>query len=117
MGGGWLLQGKNNPLHYAAEKGHTEALQLLLTADGDPNAENKVSASLAAALCDAIVRCSADVCGGWLLQRKYTPLHEAATNGQSEAVQLLLTADSDPNAQNNVSASPAAAWCDGIVGC
>ena len=55
--------------------------------------------------------------GGWLLQGKYTPLHNAASNGHSEAVQLLLTADSDPNAQNNVSASPAAALCDAIVSC
>ena len=57
------------------------------------------------------------MCGGWLLQSEETPLHFAAVKGQSEAVQLLLTADSDPNAQNEVSASPAAALCAGIVRC
>jgi hypothetical protein len=42
-------------------------------------------------------------------QFEQTPLHNAAENGHSEAVQLLLAADSDPNAHSKVTASPAAA--------
>ena len=57
------------------------------------------------------------MCDGWLLQYNSTPLHSAATIGHSGAVQLLLTADGDPNAQDYVSASPAAALCDVIVRC
>ena len=53
----------------------------------------------------------------WLLQKHLTPLHYAARQGHIEAVQLLLTADSDPNAQNIVSASPAAASLRAIVRC
>ena len=87
---GWLLQYNNTPLHNAARDGHSEAVQLLLTADGDPNAN---------------------------AQSNGTPLHKAAENGHSEAVKLLLAANSDPNARNEVIASPAAVLCDAIVRC
>ena len=43
---GGLVQGKYTPLHLAAELGHTESVQLLLTAKGNANAENRVSDSL-----------------------------------------------------------------------
>ena len=41
-----------------------------------------------------------------LPQYKATPLHEAAVNGHSESVQLLLTAKANANAANTVSDSP-----------
>ena len=42
------------------------------------------------------------------MQDKYTPLHRAAKYGNSETVQLLLTAKSNVNAGNCVSTSPSA---------
>ena len=41
-----LVQDKETPLHYAAEYGNSESVQLLLTAKGNIHAENKVSDSL-----------------------------------------------------------------------
>ena len=50
-----------------------------------------------------------ELCGGLGPQDKYTPLHEAAANGQNESVQLLLTAKANPNAAEDlVSDSPSA---------
>ena len=40
-----------------------------------------------------------------LVQKKQNPLHMAAMNGDSESVQLLLTAKSNINAEDRVSAS------------
>ena len=40
---GGLAQYKWNPLHMAAEHGHSESVQLLLAAQGNANAENSVS--------------------------------------------------------------------------
>ena len=50
-----------------------------------------------------------------MVQDKSTPLHWAAYNGNSESVQLLLAADSDPNAETDVSAAPSK--YDGVVWC
>ena len=49
---------------------------------------------------------STDLCGGLLLQYDKTPLHSAAMNGHSEAVQLLLTAKANANAEDLVSDLP-----------
>ena len=49
--------------------------------------------------------CGAELFGG-LVQYKYTPLHMAALKGDSESVQLLLAADSNPNVANSVSSPP-----------
>ena len=38
-----MPQNKTTPLHAAAKAGHTESVQLLLAANGNPNAENRVS--------------------------------------------------------------------------
>jgi ankyrin repeat protein len=43
-----------------------------------------------------------------LLQAKYTPLHKAARYGHTELVQLLLAVSGDPNAEDEVGASPTA---------
>ena len=40
-----MPQDKTTPLHTAAEADHTDSLQLLLAANGNPNAENSVSSS------------------------------------------------------------------------
>merc|ERR1712086_600515 len=61
-------------LHNAAMNGHSESVQLLLTANPNLNAEDT---------------------------HKETPLHRAARYGQDEPVQLLLTAKANPNAANN----------------
>ena len=49
------------------------------------------------------------------MQGKETPLHEAAYNGHSESVQLLLAAKGNVNAEDSVSDS----LCkyDGVVWC
>merc|ERR1712086_1157312 len=62
---------QETPLHSAAQNGHSESVQLLLTAKGNIHAENEY---------------------------KETPLHSAAQNGHSESVRLLLTAKSNVNA-------------------
>ena len=40
------MQDEETPLHYAAINGHSESVQLLLTAKGNINAEDTVSDSL-----------------------------------------------------------------------
>ena len=40
------MQGKVTPLHYAANNGHSESVQLLLIAKGNIHAENTVSDSV-----------------------------------------------------------------------
>merc|ERR1712166_65755 len=66
-------------LHNAAMNGHSESVQLLLTARANPNAANN---------------------------KKNTPLHEAARKGENESAQLLLTAKANPNAANTVKYTP-----------
>ena len=51
--GGLGPQTKYTPLHYAAVNGHSESVQLLLTAKANPNAVNPVSDSPS-----VIVQCS-----------------------------------------------------------
>ena len=46
--------------------------------------------------------CGAELCGGLLPQNKCTPLHYAARNGQSEPMQLLLTAKANADAADRV---------------
>ena len=51
-----MVQDKYTPLHLAAMNGHSETVQLLLTAKGNVNAEDRVSASflrIMMELCDA----------------------------------------------------------------
>ena len=52
--------------------------------------------------CDGVVQ-STELCGGLMLQKKNTPLHEAAGKGHNESVQLLLTAKANPTVENRVS--------------
>ena len=52
--------------------------------------------------------CGAEMCSGLVLQGKWTPLHKAAQYGNTELVQLLLTAKSNLHAETIVSASPTA---------
>ena len=49
---------------------------------------------------------STELCGGLGPQWKQTPLHSAAGKGHSGAVQLLLTAKANLNAENTVSDLP-----------
>merc|ERR1712166_324176 len=66
-------------LHNAAMNGHSESVQLLLTANPNLNAADN---------------------------KKNTPLHEAAGKGENESAQLLLTAKANPNAANTVKYTP-----------
>ena len=82
---------KDTPLHHAACKGHSGAVQLLLTAKSNPNAEGNVSTPLIPAmwLDDWNLSCLVD----WLQKSQNTPLHDAVKNGHSEVVQLLKLAN------------------------
>ena len=61
------------PLHYAADEGHTEVVELLIANGADVNAKNE---------------------NGW------TPLHLAAYWGGKEIVELLIAAGADVNAKD-----------------
>ena len=52
----------NTPIHYAAEKGHIEIVQLLMSSTDNPNAVDNAG---------------------------FTPIHYAAANGHVEIAQLL----------------------------
>ena len=53
---------------------------------------------------------STELCGGLGPQHKDTPLHNAAASGHNGAVQLLLTAKANPNAEGRVSNSSSVMW-------
>ena len=99
-----LLLRKYTPLHKAAD---SESVQLLITAKSNPNAEDHVIGLITANVIDL---CGVELCG-LLLQLEATALHTAVMDGHIEAVQLLLTAKSNPNAEDGVSD------CDGNVRC
>ena len=52
-----LVQGKCIPLHYAAMKGDSESVQLLLAADSNPNVEDIVSSLPSTNIYNEIVWC------------------------------------------------------------
>jgi ankyrin repeat protein len=67
------------PLHYAADEGHTEVVELLIANGADVNAEDEE---------------------GW------TPFHLAAYWGGKDIVELLIAAGADVNAKNNWIGTP-----------
>ena len=68
-----LLPDGSSPLHYAARKGNTKIVELLLRAGAEPNIGNAID-------------------------NGHTPLHEAASSGHAEVIITLLAADANPNA-------------------
>jgi cytohesin len=67
------------PLHYAADEGHTEVVELLIANGADVNAKDEE---------------------GW------TPFHLAAYWGGKDIVELLIAAGADVNAKNNWIGTP-----------
>jgi ankyrin repeat protein len=68
------------PLHRAANKGHTEIMQLLIANGADVNAKH-----------DAF---------------ETTPLHDAARNGHKEVAELLIATSADVNAKDQWGRTP-----------
>ena len=67
------------PLHYAADEGHTEVVELLIANGADMNAKD---------------------------EDESTPLHLAAYWGGKDIVELLIAAGADVNAKNNWIGTP-----------
>ena len=80
-----LLQNKATPLYYAAQKGHSESVQLLLAAGSNPNVEDSVSSQPSP---NVMELCVAELCGEFV-QEKCTPLKLAQRQGHSDCVKLL----------------------------
>merc|ERR1712166_699534 len=99
-------------LHNAAMNGHSESVQLLLTAKANLNAEDthKETPLHRAARygqdepVQLLLTAKANPNAATIF--KATPLHEAAMNGQNKSAQLLLTAKANPNAANTVKHTP-----------
>merc|ERR1712166_273351 len=99
-------------LHNAAMNGHSESVQLLITAKASLNAEDTHKETPL----PRAARYGQDEPVQLLLtakanpnvanNKKNTPLHEAAGKGENESVQLLLTAKANPNAVNLFKATP-----------
>jgi ankyrin repeat protein len=109
-----LVQYKYTPLHCAAENGDSESVQLLLAADSNPNVANSVSSRPCANIMEL---CGAELVLFGLVQGKCIPLHYAAMKGDSESVQLLLAADSNPNVEDIVGSLPSTNIYNEIVWC
>ncbi|XP_013383937.1 acyl-CoA-binding domain-containing protein 6 [Lingula anatina] len=75
------------PLHWAAERGATQCVKLLLKHGADPNILSKMAGFLRKL---------------FNLQRasRLTPLHLAAEQGATQCVQLLLQHGANPNIQD-----------------
>jgi cytohesin len=90
-------------VHWAAAKGKTEALQLLLQHGGDPNRADKYGqtpVSIAAVkentqALQLLLQHGGDP--NRAAKNSRTPVHKAASNGKTEALQLLLQHGGDPN--------------------
>jgi cytohesin len=98
------------PLHYAAQLGHKEIVELLIANDADVNAKNKYGETplLSAAtkgIAELLIAKGADVNAkdevyGW------TPLHVAAINGHKEVAELLIAKGAEVNAKNDSGTTP-----------
>ena len=83
----WTIveQNKYTPLHRAAQYRHSESVQLLLTADSNPNVQDIVSAAPSPNVMELYC---AELCGEFV-QEKCTPLKLAQRQGKSNCVKLL----------------------------
>jgi cytochrome c len=100
-------EGGPTPLFFAAERGHPEAIELLLSHGAEVNALTLRGSALHIAarrgridIVKLLLDASADpnLIGGELYKR---PLHEAAYNGSVEIVELLLNSGADVNGRTN----------------
>ena len=114
-----------SPLGLAAFFGRPDVLKLLLNEGADPNAASRnsmkvtplhsagangrpdVSLNMTEALLRAGANPNVQQQGGW------TPLHEAAAQGRSEIVDLLLAHGADPDATNADGKTPAEKAAEG----
>jgi ankyrin repeat protein len=97
------------PLHWAAQNGHKDAVELLLAGKAEANAGDRVGRTPLhwTADCDIaklLLANKADVnakcIGGW------TPLHMAASKDQKDLVELLLANGAEVNARDDAGSTP-----------
>lgn len=88
-----FLQGRSTPLHAAARNGYFEAVKMLLKFKADVNTMDEVNTILYMSLyCQYTVA----------LQKRDTPLHDAAWAGHVEVIEALLNSGAKIDATNNV---------------
>ncbi len=103
------------PLHYAAEAGDLQLVQMLLKAGAKPVANRYGTTPLElaaergdAAVIDALLQAGADAKGA--NREGETYLMTAARSGSLESMRLLLTRGADPNAQEGWYGETALMW-------
>lgn len=88
-----LSQGRSTPLHLAARNGHYEAVKVLIEFEADVNVTDEVNTNI----CLVIVSTSTMV-----LQKRDTPLHDAAWAGHADVIGILVNSGAIVDATNNV---------------
>ncbi|XP_019616646.1 PREDICTED: uncharacterized protein LOC109464149 [Branchiostoma belcheri] len=104
---------EKKPLHLAASNGHTETVKVLLKAGADfraTNGANKTALCLAAGkghieTVKALLGAGANEITD-IEHLHGTSLHSAASEGQTEIVQVLIAAGMDPSVQNHFKDTP-----------
>lgn len=101
-----------SPLYFAAQRGHTDVVTLLVERGADVNAVTRFGTALQIAargnrtsIVELLLRNGADpnLPGG---EYRNTPLHEAAAHGAAEAALLLLKNGADVNSRNKLRHPP-----------
>lgn len=103
----------NTPLHRAAERGHTETVQVLLSSSADPNVSNTDgetplhrAVSYGCSEVVALLLKEPSVNMDAIDNLGQTPLHHAVKNDMTTEVRSLLKASASPNVFDNSGHTP-----------